>query len=46
MGVLAQKNANSRLVLYADRIKGSIRTAMEKMQERQELQMAYTKSWA
>jgi hypothetical protein len=45
-GLPGPKNANYRVVLYTDRMKGSIRAAMEKMQERQELRMAYTRSGA
>ncbi|MDQ1261101.1 MAG: excinuclease subunit [Euryarchaeota archaeon] len=37
----ASRNANSRVVLYADRMTGSIRGAVEKTEQRRELQMAY-----
>jgi len=37
----ASRNANSRVVLYADRMTGSICAAMEKTAQRRELQMAY-----
>ncbi len=37
----ASRNANSRVVLYADRMTGSIRAAVEKTKHRRELQMAY-----
>ncbi len=37
----ASRNANSRVVLYADRMTGSIRAAMEKTEQRRALQMAY-----
>ena len=37
----ASRNANSRVVLYADRMTGSIRAAMEKTEQRREMQMAY-----
>ncbi len=37
----ASRNANSRVVLYADRMTGSIRAAMEKTERRRALQMAY-----
>jgi excinuclease ABC subunit B len=37
----ASRNANSRVVLYADRMTGSIRAAVEKTEQRRALQMAY-----
>ena len=37
----ASRNANSRVVLYADRMTGSIQAAMEKTEQRRALQMAY-----
>lgn len=37
----ASRNANSRVVLYADRMTGSIRAAVEKTEKRRALQMAY-----
>ena len=37
----ASRNANSRVVLYADRMTGSIVAAMEKTERRRALQMAY-----
>ena len=37
----ASRNANSRVVLYADRMTGSISAAMEKTERRRALQMAY-----
>ncbi|MHB8119222.1 MAG: excinuclease ABC subunit UvrB [Methanothrix sp.] len=37
----ASRNANSRVVLYADRMTGSICAAMEKTEQRRALQMAY-----
>jgi excinuclease ABC subunit B len=37
----ASRNANSRVVLYADRMTGSIVAAMEKTKRRRALQMAY-----
>ncbi len=37
----ASRNANSRVVLYADRMTGSIIAAMEKTERRRALQMAY-----
>ena len=37
----ASRNANSRVVLYADRMTGSIRAAMEKTEQRRKMQMAY-----
>jgi excinuclease ABC subunit B len=37
----ASRNANSRVVLYADRMTGSIRAAVEKTEQRRTLQMAY-----
>lgn len=37
----ASRNANSRVVLYADRMTGSILNAMEKTKQRRALQMAY-----
>jgi excinuclease ABC subunit B len=39
----ASRNANSRVVLYADRMTGSIIAAMEKTERRRTLQMAYNK---
>jgi len=39
----ASRNANSRVVLYADRMTGSIVAAMEKTERRRALQMAYNK---
>ena len=37
----ASRNANSRVVLYADRMTGSIRAAVEKTEQRRAMQMAY-----
>lgn len=37
----ASRNANSRVVLYADRMTGSIKKAMETTERRRSLQMAY-----
>ncbi|MGV8089144.1 MAG: excinuclease ABC subunit UvrB [Methanothrix sp.] len=37
----ASRNANSRVVLYADRMTGSIKKAMETTERRRALQMAY-----
>jgi len=37
----ASRNANSRVVLYADRMTGSICAAMEKTEKRRAMQMAY-----
>ena len=37
----ASRNANSHVVLYADRMTGSIRAAMEKTEQRRAMQMAY-----
>lgn len=37
----ASRNANSHVVLYADRMTGSIRAAVEKTEQRRALQMAY-----
>ena len=37
----ASRNANSRVVLYADRMTGSIRAAVEKTEQRRTMQMAY-----
>jgi excinuclease ABC subunit B len=37
----ASRNANSRVVLYADRMTGSIRAAVEKTEKRRAMQMAY-----
>lgn len=37
----ASRNASSRVVLYADSITGSIRSAMEKTEKRRAMQMAY-----
>ncbi|MCK9565698.1 MAG: excinuclease ABC subunit UvrB [Methanothrix sp.] len=37
----ASRNANSRVVLYADRMTGSIRAAVGKTEQRRALQMAY-----
>ena len=37
----ASRNANSRVVLYADRMTGSIRAAVEKTEQRRALQKAY-----
>jgi excinuclease ABC subunit B len=37
----ASRNANSRVVLYADRMTGSIKAAVEKTEQRRALQMAY-----
>ncbi len=37
----ASRNANSRVVLYADRMTGSICAAMEKTEQRRTMQMAY-----
>jgi excinuclease ABC subunit B len=37
----ASRNANSRVVLYADNITGSIRAAVEKTEQRRAMQMAY-----
>lgn len=37
----ASRNANSKVVLYADSMTGSIREAMHKTERRRELQMAY-----
>lgn len=37
----ASRNANSRVVLYADRMTGSILAAVQKTEQRRELQMAY-----
>jgi excinuclease ABC subunit B len=37
----ASRNANSRVVLYADRMTGSICAAMEKTEQRRAMQMAY-----
>ncbi len=37
----ASRNANSRVVLYADRMTGSIRAAMQKTEQRRAMQMAY-----
>jgi len=37
----ASRNANSKVVLYADNITGSIREAMQKTERRRALQMAY-----
>ena len=39
----ASRNANSRVVLYADRMTGSIVAAMDKTERRRALQMAYNK---
>lgn len=39
----ASRNAGSRVVLYADRITGSIKSAVEKTEQRRALQMAYNK---
>ena len=37
----ASRNANSRVVLYADRMTGSIRAAVEKTEQRRTMQIAY-----
>ncbi|VVB73036.1 UvrABC system protein B [uncultured archaeon] len=37
----ASRNANSRVILYADNMTGSIRSAMEKTERRRALQLAY-----
>ena len=37
----ASRNANSRVVLYADNMTGSIRAAVEKTEQRRAMQMAY-----
>ena len=37
----ASRNAGSRVVLYADRITGSIKSAVDKTEQRRALQMAY-----
>ncbi len=37
----ASRNANSRVVLYADRMTGSISAAMQKTEQRRAMQMAY-----
>lgn len=37
----ASRNANSRVVLYADRMTGSILAAVQKTEQRREMQMAY-----
>ena len=37
----ASRNANSRVVLYANRMTGSIRAAVEKTEQRRAMQMAY-----
>jgi len=37
----ASRNANSRVVLYADRMTGSIKAAMQKTEQRRALQIAY-----
>jgi excinuclease ABC subunit B len=37
----ASRNASSRVVLYADSITGSIRSAVEKTERRRAMQMAY-----
>lgn len=37
----ASRNASSRVVLYADSITGSIRSAVEKTEKRRAMQMAY-----
>ncbi|OYV10685.1 MAG: excinuclease ABC subunit B [Methanosaeta sp. NSP1] len=37
----ASRNSGSRVVLYADRITGSIKSAMDKTEQRRALQMAY-----
>ena len=37
----ASRNANSHVVLYADRMTGSIRAAVEKTEQRRAMQMAY-----
>jgi excinuclease ABC subunit B len=37
----ASRNANSRVVLYADRMTGSIKAAVEKTEQRRALQIAY-----
>jgi excinuclease ABC subunit B len=37
----ASRNANSKVVLYADNMTGSIRTAMEETKRRRSMQMAY-----
>jgi excinuclease ABC subunit B len=39
----ASRNANSRVVLYADSMTGSIRAAVEKTEQRRAMQMAYNR---
>ena len=39
----ASRNANSKVVLYADKMTGSIRSAMEKTEKRRALQIAYNR---
>jgi excinuclease ABC subunit B len=39
----AARNANGRVILYADTITGSMKRAMEETQRRREIQLAYNK---
>ena len=41
----ASRNANSKVVLYADKMTGSIRSAVEKTEKRRALQMAYNRQY-
>jgi excinuclease ABC subunit B len=41
----ASRNANSKVVLYADKMTGSIRSAVEKTEKRRALQIAYNRQY-